>query len=86
MILAAVAGALGRYMRARGHATAGVEVVAMVPVSVRTPDQQGALGNQVSSMMAPLPVSIEDPVERLKRVSAVDGRPEGLEAGDGRQR
>ena len=69
VILAAVAGALGRYMRARGHATAGVEIVAMVPVSVRTEDQKGALGNQVSSMMAPLPVSIEDPVERLKHVS-----------------
>ncbi len=69
VILAAVAGALGRYMRARGHATAGVEVVAMVPVSVRTSDQRGALGNQVSSMMAPLPVSIEDPVQRLKKVS-----------------
>ena len=69
VILAAVAGALGRYMRARGHATAGVEVVAMVPVSVRTSDQRGALGNQVSSMMAPLPVWIEDPVQRLKKVS-----------------
>ena len=73
VILAAVAGALGRYMRARGQATAGVEVRAMIPVSVRTAEQQGALGNQVSSMMAPLPVSIEDPVERLQHVSAVMG-------------
>ena len=73
VILAAVAGALGRYMRARGHATAGVEVRAMVPVSIRTADQHGALGNQVSSMMAPLPVSIEDPVKRLQRVSQVMG-------------
>ena len=45
----------------------------MVPVSVRTADQHGALGNQVSSMMAPLPVSIEDPVERLQRVSQLMG-------------
>jgi len=73
VILAAVAGALGRYMRARGHATAGVEVVAMVPVSVRTEDQHGALGNQVSSMMAPLPVSIEDPLQRLRHVSEAMG-------------
>jgi diacylglycerol O-acyltransferase / wax synthase len=73
VILATVAGALGRYMRARGHATAGVEVRAMVPVSVRTTDQEGALGNRVSSMMAPLPVSIEDPAERMKRVSEVMG-------------
>jgi diacylglycerol O-acyltransferase / wax synthase len=73
VILAAVAGALGRYMRARGHATAGVEVRAMVPVSVRTSDEKGALGNRVSSMMAPLPVSIEDPAERMRRVSEVMG-------------
>jgi WS/DGAT/MGAT family acyltransferase len=60
-------------MRARGHATAGVEVRAMVPVSVRTSDEKGALGNRVSSMMAPLPVSIEDPVKRMERVSEVMG-------------
>jgi WS/DGAT/MGAT family acyltransferase len=73
VILAAVAGALGRYMRARGHATAGLEIRAMVPVSVRTSDQKGALGNRVSSMMAPLPVWCEDPVERMKRVGEVMG-------------
>lgn len=73
VILAAVAGAIGRYMRARGHATAGVEIRAMVPVSVRSSEQRGALGNQVSAMMAPLPVSIEDPALRLERVSAQMG-------------
>ena len=73
VILAAVAGGLGRYMRARGHATAGLEIRAMVPVSVRTTDQKGALGNRVSSMMAPLPVWCEDPVERTRRVSRVMG-------------
>jgi len=73
VILAAVAGALGRYLRERGHSTTGLEIRAMVPVSVRSSEQQGALGNQVSTMMAPLPVWCEDPVERLHRVSAVMG-------------
>jgi diacylglycerol O-acyltransferase len=73
VILAAVAGGLGRYMRARGHATAGLEIRAMVPVSIRSAEQQGALGNRVSTMMAPLPVWCEDPVERLKRVTEVMG-------------
>ena len=45
----------------------------MVPISVRTADQHGALGNQVSSYMAPLPVWCEDPAERLRRVSATMG-------------
>jgi WS/DGAT/MGAT family acyltransferase len=73
VILAAVAGALGRYLRDRGHAVDGLEIRAMVPVSVRTADQKGALGNRVSSMMAPLPVWCEDPAERLRLVNAAMG-------------
>jgi diacylglycerol O-acyltransferase len=69
VILAAVAGALGRYMRARGHATVGLELRAMVPVSVRTSEEHGALGNRVNAMMAPLPIWCEDPVRRMEIVS-----------------
>ena len=68
VILAAVAGALGRYMRKRGHSTAGLELRAMVPVSVRTKDQHGSLGNQVTTMMAPLPLWCDDPVRRTEIV------------------
>jgi diacylglycerol O-acyltransferase len=68
VILAAVAGALGRYMRARGHSTEGLELRAMVPVSVRTVEERGALGNRLTTMMAPLPVWCEDPVRRLREV------------------
>ncbi|MGH2955996.1 MAG: WS/DGAT/MGAT family O-acyltransferase [Solirubrobacterales bacterium] len=73
VILAAVSGALGRYLRAREHPTAGLELRAMVPVSVRTDEEHGALGNRVSAMMAPLPVWCEDPVRRLRRVTATMG-------------
>jgi diacylglycerol O-acyltransferase / wax synthase len=73
VILAAVAGGLGRYLRARGHATKGLEMRALVPVSVRTSEQRGALGNRVSGMMAPLPVGVEDPVERLHFVTGAMG-------------
>lgn len=65
VILAIVAGALGRYLRARGHDTEGLELRAMVPVSVRAAEEHGALGNRISAMMAPLPVWCEDPVERV---------------------
>jgi WS/DGAT/MGAT family acyltransferase len=68
VILASVAGALGRYMRARGHSTAGLELRAMVPVSVRTSEEQGALGNRVTTMMAPLPCWCEDPARRMEIV------------------
>jgi diacylglycerol O-acyltransferase / wax synthase len=73
VILAAVSGALGRHLRARGHATKDLEMRALVPVSVRTSDQEGALGNRVSGMMAPLPVGIEDPVKRLRFVTETMG-------------
>jgi len=69
VVLAAVSGGLGRYLRSHGHSTAGLELRAMVPVSVRSPEQKGALGNQVTTMMAPLPVWCEDPVRRLHLVT-----------------
>jgi diacylglycerol O-acyltransferase len=65
VVLAVVTGALGRYLRAHGHSTAGLELRAMVPISVRAAEEHGALGNRVSAMMAPLPVWCQDPVERL---------------------
>jgi len=66
VILSIVSGALGKYLRARGHDTEGLELRALVPVSVRADEEHGALGNRISAMMAPLPVWCEDPVERLK--------------------
>ncbi len=73
VVLAAVAGALGRYLRSHGHQTNNLEIRAMVPVSVRTEDQHGDLGNKISAMMAPLPVWCEDPERRLKVVSETMG-------------
>jgi len=72
-VLAVVAGAVGTYLRGRGYSTHDLELRAMVPISVRTADEHGALGNRVSSYMAPLPVGIEDPVERLHVVSRTMG-------------
>ncbi len=69
VILSIVTGALGNYLRARGHDTEGLEMRAMVPVSVRAEEERGALGNRIAAMMAPLPVWCEDPVERLRLVT-----------------
>ena len=73
VVLSVVTGALGRYLRARGHDTEELELRAMVPVSVRADEEHGALGNRVAAMMAPLPVWCEDPVERLRLVSETMG-------------
>jgi diacylglycerol O-acyltransferase / wax synthase len=73
VVLAAVTGALGRYMRARGFETNELELRAMVPVSVRADEEHGALGNRVAAMMAPLPVWCDNPAECLHLISEAMG-------------
>ena len=65
VVLSTVAGALGKHLRRRGVATDGLELKAMVPVSVRVDSERGELGNRVAAMMAPLPVWCQEPVARL---------------------
>jgi diacylglycerol O-acyltransferase / wax synthase len=69
VVLASVSLGLGRYLRGQGHDTEGLVLKAMVPVSVRTDSQRGALGNQVAAMWAPLPVGVEDPAECLQLIN-----------------
>jgi diacylglycerol O-acyltransferase len=65
VVLATVAGGLGAHLRRRGCRTDGLELKAMVPVSVRSDVERGALGNRVAAIMARLPVWAQDPVARL---------------------
>lgn len=67
-VLAVVAGALGRWLRTRGVRTEGVELRALVPVSIRAKDEHGQLGNRIAAMRGPLPVYVTDSVERLQQV------------------
>jgi len=67
-VLAVVAGALRRWLHDRGVRTEGVELRALVPVSIRSEDERGALGNRIAVMRGPLPVYVDDPVERLRLV------------------
>ncbi len=73
VVLSVVTGAIGNYLRARGHDTEGLEMRAMVPVSVRAEEEHGALGNRISAMMAPLPVWCEAPVQRLHLITETMG-------------
>ncbi len=43
-------------------------MVAMAPMSVRLPSQQGTAGNQVTAMSLPVRSDIEDPLDRLMAV------------------
>ena len=81
VVLAAVSGALGRYLMLHGEPTEDLVLRAMVPVSVRADVERGALGNRVAAMWAPLPVGITDPVQRLLTISeAMDGLKESGQA------
>jgi WS/DGAT/MGAT family acyltransferase len=65
VVLATVTGGLRRHLHSRGVATQDLTLRAMVPVSVRSDVEQGALGNRVAALMAPLPVWCENPAVRL---------------------
>ncbi len=81
VVLTVVSGALARWLRSRGVRTEGLEMRALVPVSVRTDSHRGTLGNQLTVMRGPLPVYIRDPVARLRFVRrAMDGLKESKQA------
>jgi len=68
VVLASVAGALRRFLELRRVPTERLRIRANVPVSVRTADERGTLGNRIALFMAELPVAEPDALERLARV------------------
>ena len=81
VVLTVVSGALRKWMRSRGVRTEGLELRALVPVSIRGAEEHGALGNRIAVMRGPLPVYIKDPVARLQFVKqAMDGLKESKQA------
>ena len=81
VVLTVVSGGLRKWLRSRGVRTEGLELRALVPVSIRSEHERGALGNRIAVMRGPLPVYIEDPVARLRVVKqAMDGLKESKQA------
>ncbi|EHN09527.1 Wax ester synthase/acyl-CoA:diacylglycerol acyltransferase [Patulibacter medicamentivorans] len=66
VVLAVVTSALRDWLQSRGARTEGLELRALVPVSVRSTDERGQLGNRLTAMRGPLPVYIDDPVQRME--------------------
>ncbi len=69
VVLTIVTGAVQRFLERRHVNPAGVPFRIMAPVSVRTSDQRGALGNQVSAWTIDLPLGEVDPREQLRQIS-----------------
>jgi diacylglycerol O-acyltransferase len=64
VVLALCAGALRTWLRDRGELP-DQDLVGFVPISVRTEDERGAMGNRVSAMLVRLATTVADPLERL---------------------
>lgn len=67
VILAISAGALRRYLLAKDDLPKK-PLIAMVPISTRTPDAKAAMGNQVSAILVKLATDEANPLRRLRRI------------------
>jgi diacylglycerol O-acyltransferase len=65
VVMAIIAGGLRSWLGARGELPAE-PLAAMVPISVRAPDQGGAFGNKMAMMIPPLHTEVDDPARRLE--------------------
>ena len=67
-LLAVVTGALRRWLPSRGVRPDGLELFALVPMSVRAPDDPSPTGNRLLALRGALPVYAADAAERLTLV------------------
>jgi WS/DGAT/MGAT family acyltransferase len=68
-VLAIAAGAIREFLITnRDFPVDDLDYRIMAPVSVRSADQRGQLGNQVAMWLVSLPLEEPDPVERLRRI------------------
>ncbi len=82
VLIATLAGALGRYLDAQGEPTAGMTIRAAVPVNLRSDGASFELGNRFGLAFVELPIGVRHPLERLYAVhattQALKGSPEAL--------
>jgi WS/DGAT/MGAT family acyltransferase len=68
VLLAVIAGALRRYLQAQGEPVDALSLRAAVPVSMRSPEREGELGNLMGAVFVTLPVWLADPACRLRDI------------------
>jgi diacylglycerol O-acyltransferase / wax synthase len=68
IVLTTVAGALCRFLSRRRVHPEHLDFRVMAPVSVRSQQERGNLGNRVSAWMVPMPLDERDPRERLAKI------------------
>jgi len=70
VVLACVSGAVRKYLQREGVEVDEIDFRAFLPVSTRTENQRGTLGNKVSMLVAQLPVDESDPRARVEKIRA----------------
>ena len=82
VVVAAVAGALRDYQAQAGDDPHLGNINAMVPVNLRAPDDFGELGNKFALVYLNMPVSVDDPLQRLlatkRQMDVLKNSPEPL--------
>jgi WS/DGAT/MGAT family acyltransferase len=82
VLLAAVTGALRRYLLGRDELVDGLDIRAAVPVNLRPPNEPTTLGNRFGLIFLALPIGADDPLDRLydlkQRMEAIKSSPEAL--------
>jgi WS/DGAT/MGAT family acyltransferase len=69
VVLATASGAMGHFLkRNRGVDIDGARFRIMAPVSVRSRNEQGDLGNRVSAWNVDLPIAVPDPLAQLAEI------------------
>jgi WS/DGAT/MGAT family acyltransferase len=68
VVLTTVGGAVRRFLTRRRVHPEHLDFRVMAPVSVRSQQEQGSLGNRVSAWMVPMPLGEPDPRERLAKI------------------
>ena len=81
MILSVAAGALRRAFERRGEPVPE-RLVALVPMSVRRPDEELELGNRIATLLVSLPIGERDPAARLELIHAETARLKASEQAD----
>jgi WS/DGAT/MGAT family acyltransferase len=74
VVLAVVTGGVRRLFESRRFSVGDVQFRVMAPVSTRSSEQRGSLGNRVSSWFVDLPIDERDPARALARISSTTAR------------
>jgi WS/DGAT/MGAT family acyltransferase len=68
VLLAAVTGALRRYLQDRGESLVDVRIRALVPISLRPSGTETDLGNRIGIVLLPMPVDVAGPLDRFREL------------------